>query len=1426
MNLFNKTNQLLQRVLFAVLCLSFGVVQAQTTSSTNFNGAAGHIVATRVANNGANGSAVRIIEYNTSTGAETGAFYEFASTGVTDLLVQSYNATSEGYIDRSEDGNFVAVAGYNGTTATTGVVAATSASVNRKVARVGGATNGTAFIVAQNASATAFSGQSIRSGTVLGGNFYGAGNGTSTTGGVHKFNPAVAQVYSTIPNVRVAKNFNNRLFFSTASTSTGVHIIGTYDLATNTYTGSAPTSSSTSTRLFALATGTGTANSSLYDFSISPDGTVVYTTDDNNAANGGIYKYVWASGAWSFVTKFDLSGTNGTRGCWGMYVDWTNASAPVIYANRTASADNNALVKFTDAGSLGTGIVNVSAGAAATTSGFTVLASAGTGFRFKGVTKSPTRQDVIASKLVIQNVNAGASVTRFRSFTITVQGEDANGVPGILSSTEATPITLAVPTGTGVLNTTTVNFPPNAVSANFTLILDQAGEHTISVADGRTTPTLTGDVSSPFTVLGAATSLVFSGLPTSTSVNSQFGFTVTATRDDLSAETTYPGSCVVTSTGAMGAVNYTANFVNGVATFTGVEFTANGTFTFTANAAGTPALSATSSDIIIAGGPQTYTWVGADNDLWSAPASWSPERTTIATSDRILFNGGTAVVRLDVNTQSIATLKVINGADVKLIASSATDKVLSIGAGVAGNDFEVEAGSSLTLSSNIASTGIKLNLVSGNYGVIGGSVLMTSELTAATNIDNQITAVQAFVANTSGIDVLGTAVVEQSLRQSGNAFGNTTVNSIKFRNNAQFRQSGSASNPFGTAAPNSVIDFEPNARFVIGGTTIGALSLNNRTYPVIEVDADYTISGTFTTNLTVNRIRINAGKKLFFSSANSVNNPLVCDSLELGENAEYRETVVNATRVMSVNRVNAAAGSKLQFSGAALNLNFVPGSSLKSLTNLSTNAITVTTPVVVDSVVAPVGGNIVSNGNITLNATSTSSAYVAGHTGITGQVVGNVTVNRFIRPTYFNGTAVRHLSHPFTTLVAGALANPINANQIQVWNENSNASVAGSGWTNISDINTVIAAGQGFAFNVAANSIVSVTGALNNGNVVREITRNASGWNLVGNPYAQTIDWDAVTTDPAFDNTKIFAGRYHWVSASSNTGGWIGYVNGFPAAYRSIAPMTAFLVRVKTGNPTVNLTFKNAHRTVTQTTALSRTATDTRPAIELTLDRGANTVGDITSIYFQNGATGFFNDAMDAQRMGNNSGMPTLYSVVNNTNYAVKGLPNLTNELVIPLGIRFHTAGTHRLSVANLQNMAGYNVYLIDYNSGTSELLTATSAISISGAANTTIDNYALHFVPLNVTSVGAKVNAETVAVYPNPSVDGKFNVALTNVTADGVATVTVINTLGQVVAKQTANVTAGANQIAVSTSGLKTGTYSIQVRTASSIVTSNVVVR
>ena len=1423
MNLFYKTNQLLQRVLLAVLCLSFGVVQAQTTSSTNFNGAAGHVVVTRVTNNTSSGSAVRIVEFNTSTGAATGAFYEFASTGSTDLLVQSYNATSEGYIDKSEDGSFVAVAGYDATTSTASVA---SAAGNRKVARVGGATNGTTFIAAQNSSSTSFTGNNIRSGTVLGGNFYGGGTGSTGTNGVQKFNPTIAQVCTTVTNVRVVKNFNNKLFFSTGSGSVGIYIVGSYTPSTNSYSGSAPTSMTAATRLFALATGTNTTNGSPYDYSISPDGTVVYVTDDNGTTNGGVYKYVWASGAWSFVTKFDLSGVNGTRGCWGMYVDWTNTSAPVIYANRISATDNNSLVKFTDAGSLGTGAINVSTGTPATTSGFTVLASAGTGFRFKGVTKAPTRQDIVPTKLVIQDVNAGANPTRFRNFTVTVQAEDNAGNPGVISTSSATTINLAVVSGSGTLSSATASFPANAVSATFNISLNEVGAHTISLLDGRGSPTLTGDTSDSFTVNGAATSLVFSGVPASTSSQSQFGFAVTATKDDASTETTFPGTCVITSNGAMGAANYTANFVSGVATFTGVEFNNNGTFTLTANAAGSPVLNATSGNIVVAGGPQTYTWVGADSALWSAATSWSPERTTPAASDRILFNGGTAIVKVDVNTQSIATFRVINGADVKLVANSATDKVFSIGAGVAGTDFEVTAGSKLRLSSKVASTGMKLNLLTGNFGIIAGSIYLTSELVGATSIDNLITAAQAFSANTAGIEVLGTAYVEQGLRQNGSPFGNTVANSFKFRNHAVWRQIGSGSNPFGLGAPSSVIDFEPNARYVMGATSANSPAISNRAYPIFEVDADYTFTNGFNNTWTVNRLRVNAGKKFFMSATAATTNPLACDTMELGVNAEYRETIANGTRVMTINAINASSGSKLQLAGSALNLNFVSGSTLKSLTNISSNAITVTAPVVVDSVVAPVGANIVSGGNITLNSTSSVNGFIAGHTGIAGQVTGNVTVRRFIRPTYFNGTAVRHLSHPFTSLVAGALANPINANQIQVWNENSNASVAGSGWTNISDISATLAAGQGFAFNVAANSVVSVTGTLSHGDVICPITRNASGWNLVGNPYAQTIDWDLVTADAAFDNTKIFSGRYTWVSASSSTGGWLGYNNGFPTSYRSIAPMSAFLVRVKPTNPTVNLTFKNAHRTATQVNALSRTAVDTRPAIELNLDRGANTVADITTIYFQNGATGFFNDAMDAQRMGNNSGMPTIYTTVNGSNYSVKGLPNITSELIIPLGIRFHAAGNHRLSVANLQNMDNYNVYLVNYTTGTSTLLTATSEISISGAANTLVDNYALQFVPLNTTGVGSKSTTENISVYPNPSVDGKFNVALSNVTADGVATVIVTNTLGQVVASQRANITAGVNQIAVSTSGLKAGAYTVQVRTSSSAVTSNVVIR
>ena len=54
----------------------------------------------------------------------------------------------------------------------------------------------------------------------------------------------------------------------------------------------------------------------------------------------------------------------------------------------------------------------------------------------------------------------------------------------------------------------------------------------------------------------------------------------------------------------------------------------------------------------------TYTWSGGANASWAAAGSWSPARTTPATSDVLIFNSGGLVTATAVPTQTIAQLTV------------------------------------------------------------------------------------------------------------------------------------------------------------------------------------------------------------------------------------------------------------------------------------------------------------------------------------------------------------------------------------------------------------------------------------------------------------------------------------------------------------------------------------------------------------------------------------------------------------------------------------------------------------------------------------------------------------------------------------------------------------------------------------------------
>lgn len=155
----------------------------------------------------------------------------------------------------------------------------------------------------------------------------------------------------------------------------------------------------------------------------------------------------------------------------------------------------------------------------------------------------------------------------------------------------------------------------------------------------------------------------------------------------------------------------------------------------------------------------------------------------------------------------------------------------------------------------------------------------------------------------------------------------------------------------------------------------------------------------------------------------------------------------------------------------------------------------------------------------------------------------------------------------------------------------TNGEPAGTGaYVPVTDLNTVIPAGQGFIVSVFQDDIFGVPGSFDKAldrvrgrehgddelsTVTPDLNTTANGWTLLGNPYATPIDFDLITkanlTNVAYvyDNANT-----NWVSSSPISG--VGDFNGL------ISPFQGFFVQTASSG-TPSLTFNDNAKVPTQT---------------------------------------------------------------------------------------------------------------------------------------------------------------------------------------------------------------------------------------------------
>ncbi len=260
--------------------------------------------------------------------------------------------------------------------------------------------------------------------------------------------------------------------------------------------------------------------------------------------------------------------------------------------------------------------VNVSGLNPATTYYFRVYAfnGAGTATKYKTstATNNPNFQlsasPQVPTKLVITNLNSGSPILENTPFAITIQARDNNNSPQ--NVTTNTTVTLSVYSGIGSLTANVSGVILNGTNTvTITGIIYDIADFGVQLeADATTGDALSFDVSSSFDVLSVATQLSFVNVGAGAAINTTLpSFQVQAIRSDFTVDPYYSGNATISVVSiSSGSIigTLTQPFVNGIATFTGIQFSAAGTYVLDANS-GTLTTAYSSSIIITA--PATMT---------------------------------------------------------------------------------------------------------------------------------------------------------------------------------------------------------------------------------------------------------------------------------------------------------------------------------------------------------------------------------------------------------------------------------------------------------------------------------------------------------------------------------------------------------------------------------------------------------------------------------------------------------------------------------------------------------------------------------------------------------------------------------------------------------------------------------------------------
>ena len=688
----------------------------------------------------------------------------------------------------------------------------------------------------------------------------------------------------------------------------------------------------------------------------------------------------------------------------------------------------------------------------------------------------------------------------------------------------------------------------------------------------------------------------------------------------------------------------------------------------------------------------------------------SPNNTTNAYN--VVYNNTSPISsgpELPINTTALANLTKLGSGTLTLASGITVNGTLTFSSG--------------TFNSGIHALDLKGNLVSNAPSVLTGSDITFSGTTIISGGTPPVF---------GGIIVTGTLTPSANFNINGDLTNNGTLNAgsatVTFGGTTNFLGAG----PFNfnnvniTGTVNAPVNMGVSGTWSNTGTFNRGLASNNVTFngtssftgPGTTNFSSITITGTLTASPTLRVAGSFTNNGTFVAGTGTL---LLNGSSVQSIGGTTTTTFNNITVTNNANPLSVQVQSNQNIRGIlTLSSNTIFDADGSSGTSVFTLLSSDDEPAVVDAAIA---------------------ALPSG-----AQVTGNVTVQRYMSieggsnsPAFDNGRIYRYISSPVAAPAVSQVQvfNPItggftgsstctgcNTNPSMFsYNESVTTDTNGSGTPDLNDgyeffpvsSNTeTLATGRGYAMFVwgnvppvstAGNATWAVRNQINAGTIDFVASAGVSftagnglandGWNLVGNPYPSTIDWDAASgwTKTGLDNT-VYMKDNGAIAGTYAT--YVGGVGGTNGGSRYIPIGQAFWVKA-TSAPTFQAT--EAVKAPGSTTTFFRTSPPP-DLMRVTLRNGPKR--DEIIIYFDEEATEGFDGNLDAYKLNND--IFNLFTVTSTGDkLAINGLPMLECSKSLNLSITDVSVGAYQLDFTEFESfVTPVNIFLRDKKLGES----------------------------------------------------------------------------------------------------------------------------